>query len=395
MIEYIPRWIRQTSGGWRRIDFVSGANIVPLICGSEETQLTDFSSDKRAWPINLTIGNVQSSIQNKLSYLVRIVLAFLPVPPEVEWNYTSDERAQSDTNQQVLSDIGKILQEAVTWVPKEGDTDSGALWPRSDSTMCPYCPIVTSWLADHMERVNLMRVRYNALTKCHTQNDELGSHILLLDMDSPQRKSAVFRQNHWEYQHAKTASDHQAPKITEQWFEFVGARPVLCIFWDLPHVIAYDLHWPEIIQYIFMAMYDHRMTRIKWFLQGHGKATVSDEFSAGIPPHPNFHHWGKDYRQILQWSGKEMEHFGQIINPASTTALHYPLPHHRAVFQGALTRSGSLVYWSFVVQYRTHITKTLNYLWTISSNSMQLSTLLPPTRRQRPQTASHMHACRT
>lgn len=55
-----------------------GAIIVPLICGTDETQLTDFSSDMKAWPIYLTIGNIHSPIQNKYSYVALIWLAFLP-----------------------------------------------------------------------------------------------------------------------------------------------------------------------------------------------------------------------------------------------------------------------------------------------------------------------------
>jgi len=41
---------------------------------------------------------------------------------------------------------------------------------------------------------------------------------------------------------AKTASDRQAIKITEYWFESLSARPVPCISGDLPHVKAYYLH---------------------------------------------------------------------------------------------------------------------------------------------------------
>ncbi|KAF8537974.1 hypothetical protein BDD12DRAFT_698145, partial [Trichophaea hybrida] len=54
-----------------------GATIVQLICGSDETQLTDFSGDQRAWPIYLTIRNIHSSIQKKFSYLAQLIIAFL------------------------------------------------------------------------------------------------------------------------------------------------------------------------------------------------------------------------------------------------------------------------------------------------------------------------------
>jgi len=57
-----------------------------------------------------------------------------------------------------------------------------------------------------------------------------------------------------------------------------------------------------------------------------------------------------------------MRNFSQNIYPAVAAALHNPLPRHRAVFQSALTCVRSLVHWSFVVQYRTHTTETLNYL---------------------------------
>jgi len=123
-----------------------GATIVPLICGSDETQLTDFSGDKKAWPIYLTIGNIHSSIWNKYSYLAQIVLAFLPVPPKFQRNSASDDRAQRDINQQVLCDIAKIVLEPVTRYPEGGDINSGALWPCSDGKLRRCWPILASWL---------------------------------------------------------------------------------------------------------------------------------------------------------------------------------------------------------------------------------------------------------
>jgi len=71
----------------------------------------------------------------------------------------------------------------------------------------------------------------------------------------------------------KTAGNHLA-KITEDWFEPVSARPVPCIFWDLPHVEAYDLHRPDILHNIYIMIFDHLMTYIENILQRHGKAAL-------------------------------------------------------------------------------------------------------------------------
>ena len=266
------------------------ATIVPLICGSDEMQLTDFSGDKKAWPINLTIGNIHSSIRNKYSYLALILHAFLPVPPKFQWNSASNDRAQRDINQQVLCDIAKIVLEPVTRFPTGGDINSGALWPCSDGKMRCCWPIFASWLADHIEHANLMGVKDNAGPKCQTPKDKLGSRILPPDLESHRRKSAVFQQKYREYQNAKTASHHQAIKITEDWFESMGARPVPCIFWDLPYVEAYDHHWPDILHIIYITTFNHLMTWIEGYLQRHGKAAVFDEIWAGIPPYTNFYH---------------------------------------------------------------------------------------------------------
>jgi len=81
-----PQW------WWEKQDrHPQGATIVRLICGLDETQLMDFSGDKQAWPIYLTIGNIHSSIRNKFSYLAQIVLAFLLVLPKFQRNSAYDD----------------------------------------------------------------------------------------------------------------------------------------------------------------------------------------------------------------------------------------------------------------------------------------------------------------
>jgi len=339
-----------------------GATIVPLICGSDERQLTDLPAAKNPWPIYPTIGNIHSSIWNKYSYLAQIVLAFLPLLPKFQRNSASDDRAQRDINQQVLCDIAKIVLELVTWYPEGVEIISSALWPCSDRTMHCCWPILASWLVDHLQHANLMGVKYNASHKCQTPKDELQSLILQPDLESHWRKSAVFQQKYWKYQNAKTARDCQAMKFSQHWLESVSARPIPSIFWDLPHVEANDLHRPDIFCNICIGMFHHLMSWIEGFLQRHGQAVVFDQIWAGNPPYPNFYHCGKGYQQILQWSGKGMRNFGVLIYPAWAAALHDPLPCHQAVFQRASTSIRSLVNWSLVVQYRTHPTETLNYL---------------------------------
>jgi len=205
------------------------ATIVSLICGFDETQLSDSSGQKKAWPIYLTIGNIHSLIQNKYTYLTQIVLAFLQEPPKYQRNSASGIRAQSDSNQHVMCDIANIVMQLVAWLPVRGDINSGALWPFSNGIIRRCWAILASLLADHMEHANHIGIKYNACPKCQTPKDELGSHILQSKLESPWRKPVVFQQKYRKYRNARTAGDREATTMTEDWFWSVSVRPAMCI----------------------------------------------------------------------------------------------------------------------------------------------------------------------
>ena len=42
---------------------MDGATIAPVIIVSDKTQLSTFSGDKLAWPVYLTIGNIEKSVR--------------------------------------------------------------------------------------------------------------------------------------------------------------------------------------------------------------------------------------------------------------------------------------------------------------------------------------------
>ena len=49
------------TGDWwwdKQDQLPAGATIVPVICASDKTHLTNFSGDQHAWPLYLTIGNI-------------------------------------------------------------------------------------------------------------------------------------------------------------------------------------------------------------------------------------------------------------------------------------------------------------------------------------------------
>ncbi|KLO14426.1 hypothetical protein SCHPADRAFT_927923 [Schizopora paradoxa] len=70
-----------TASAWwdAQEDLPDGATVVPLIIGSDKTQLSVFSGDKSAWPVYLTIGNIPKADRRCPSKRTQFLLGYLPV----------------------------------------------------------------------------------------------------------------------------------------------------------------------------------------------------------------------------------------------------------------------------------------------------------------------------
>jgi len=90
--------------------------LILVICASDTTHLTNFSGDKKAWPIYITIGNIKSAVRNKPSAMALILLALLPVPPKLK--ETSQKENPSAENNAM---IYQVLQEVMRDLQKPGE----------------------------------------------------------------------------------------------------------------------------------------------------------------------------------------------------------------------------------------------------------------------------------
>ncbi|KAF8432912.1 hypothetical protein BGX38DRAFT_1224166 [Terfezia claveryi] len=59
-----------------------GCTVVPVLLASDQTHLTNFSGDKKLWPLYMSIGNIKSTIRNKPTMNAWIPIALLPIPPK-------------------------------------------------------------------------------------------------------------------------------------------------------------------------------------------------------------------------------------------------------------------------------------------------------------------------
>ena len=74
----------------------AGGSIILIIWASDKTHLSNFSRDKSAWPLYISIGNIHKEVQRTAFKHTLIPIGFIPIPPQgapnsgAAWHYAVD-----------------------------------------------------------------------------------------------------------------------------------------------------------------------------------------------------------------------------------------------------------------------------------------------------------------
>ena len=277
-----------------------------------------------------------------------LLLALLPVPRNFSKSTKADQY-QRQVNTDTLQDVFEFI-----FAPLQHTALDGVPIDSADGKVQRCFPILSAWVADHMEIVTLHRLKSNACPTCEVHAKELGTNI----KNYQARDYARYKRYKYKY--------NQFPGSNSD-----GARAKFCglginlgqnVFCGLHQVSGPDLHTPDMPHTVYFGLFKHMIDWIQAFLKKHGQLQALDAVWKALQPDPGSLVPKKAYREVALLQGKEMRNLGRCILGVLAVALRQPQSSQVMPSKHVLGCVRALVNFSMMVQYRSHTSNTIAYM---------------------------------
>ena len=321
--------------------------LVPVICMSDQTHLTNFSGDKKAWPVSLTIGNLRSQTRNSPSKMAVILVSLLPIPPKFMSKKTKTRGAQQTMSDEILDAVFSFLFE-----PLKAATKYSKEMCCSDGRVRQCFPVLAAWIADQAENETLQGLKRMSCVVGKVPVERLGWDAKEVDPVRDYQKYAAVAERY-----VNTGGEHNIASLLA-----VGVKIGRNVFTGLSCVEFPLLFKPDILHDIYLGLFEHLIQWIEDFLKKHGRQELFDNVWKSLLPYPGFFVPKKAYREVTQRQEREMRNLGSCILGVFASSLRSPTPAQQSPFADAIQYVRALVDFTLMAQYRSHTGDTLQYM---------------------------------
>jgi hypothetical protein len=258
------------------------------VVASDKTHLTNFSGDKQAWPVYLTLGNIDKATRRKPSSRSHILLGYLPVS-KLEC-YTEDRR--SHEQHQLFHDCMKLLLD-----PLEEAGRNGLLMTCADGVRRKVYPLLSAYVADYPEQCLITCVRENSCPICTVTPKLRGNPAPSEPRNATATLDILTRQ----------AEGEKPAEFKSQNFRLI--RP----FWrDLPYCNIHDCMTPDILHQLHKGVFGDHVAA--WAKKASDCTTQEmDARFVAMTQHSTLRHFKKGISLTTQWTGAEYKAMEKVF----------------------------------------------------------------------------------
>ena len=274
-----------------------GATITPVLIASDKTQLTNFSGDKTAYPVYLTIGNIAKGIRRQPSERATILLGYLPVPKLL----CCSEKLRKIRNYEVFHEcVGRLLR------PLVQAGHDGTTVVCSDGKKRHIYPIVAGFIGDYPEQCLVACCMQNRCPKGLVGRDQRGDNAPC----EPRDPVATLRTIHGAMAGNSAAIEQ---------FELNGLNAIPNPFWkDLPHCDIFAAITPDILHQLHKGVFHSHL--VSWCDSLMAKGELDRRFMS-MATHPSLRHFSRGITHIKQWTGNEQKMMEKVFIGAISGAV--------------------------------------------------------------------------
>ncbi|KAI6029102.1 hypothetical protein BKA83DRAFT_4461835 [Pisolithus microcarpus] len=264
-----------------------GAVVAPVILSSDKTSLSQFSGDKKAWPVYLTIGNISKDVRCQVSVHATVLIGYLPVS-KLE---CFQKKGRSLAGYCLFHHSMSLLLRPLADAGRHGRDMICA-----DGYLHRVHPILAVYIADFPEQCLVACNKESRCPRCLVQSNKRGD---LEDWASRSMADTL-----------KTLNRMRKNKRSRK-FDAEGLRAVFDPFWkDLPFTNIFACLTPDILHQLHKGVFHDHL--VQWCMSIVGEKEIDARFQA-MTHYPALCRFKKGISSVSQWTRSEHKEMQRVF----------------------------------------------------------------------------------
>ncbi|KAG8730067.1 hypothetical protein FRC10_003164 [Ceratobasidium sp. 414] len=264
------------------------ATIVPLIISHDRTTLSLMAGSQTAYPVYMTLANIDKSVRRKVTARATTLLAYLPTE---KFAHVLDDNERSRLRRELIHRAMEKLFDELRVVSKEGIETLCA-----DGRYRRAYPIVAGLSLDFEEQVQMSGIVSSGCPKCRQGFRGRGSGKIGPPRTNYETLCAM---------HAYLENGDRSG------VDELGLQPIWPWWANIPYMDFAACLMPDTLHQLHQGMLRHLL---RWTIKAAGEAQV-DQYFMSMPTAEGMRHFKQGVSGVKQWTGRESKEVEKQLLP--------------------------------------------------------------------------------